>query len=254
MDSGIVFRLDSRGRFLTVSPLDSAGSFSGLTLDRDGSLYGTSAGGFDGRSGTIFRVGPGDDYSSLYEIQPSEGIRPMSGVQRGFASSFHGTTANGGEGGLGTIFQFDPGGSLTTIHSFHGDDGAYPAAPLIQDGDGRWYGIAWMGGHGYGVIFRFGDGPGGRRLPGDCNSDGELDLSDAVCLLGFLFLGEPQELPCAYGKPGDTANVRLLDHNGDGAIDLSDAVSVLRYLFLGGDPPHAGRECREVLGCSPRCP
>jgi len=62
---------------------------------------------------------------------------------------------------------------------------------------------------------------------GDANGDGRQDLSDAVLVLSFLFLGEPGALACE--KAGDA--------NDDGANDLSDAVLVLGALFLGGDPP-----------------
>ena len=92
------------------------------------------------------------------------------------------------------------------------------------------------------------------RLPGDCNADGRRDISDAVCLLGFLFLGDPQSLPCGSGLRDDDANLQLLDHNGDQKIDLSDPVALLGFLFLGGPPPRSGLDCVEIPGCSPVCP
>jgi hypothetical protein len=88
------------------------------------------------------------------------------------------------------------------------------------------------------------------RLPGDCNEDGSRDISDAVCLLGFLFLGAPHRLPCGSGLPGDGANLQLLDYNGDQRIDLSDPVSLL---FLGGSPPSSGLDCAAIPGCSAVC-
>jgi hypothetical protein len=91
--------------------------------------------------------------------------------------------------------------------------------------------------------------PASPQLPGDCNQDGELDISDAVCLLGFLFLGTIDRLPCGDGRATDLANIALLDANGDHGLDLSDAVSVLSFLFLGGPPPAAGTECTGIEGC-----
>jgi hypothetical protein len=104
---------------------------------------------------------------------------------------------------------------------------------------------------------------GGRQKPGDCNQDGGLDLSDAVCLLGHLFLGTVAVLPC--GTTADVAgagDLKLLDCNGSGKIDLSDAVCVLGSLFLGNQPPAAcaGDEdcpCILIPGCgdnSAKCP
>jgi len=47
-------------------------------------------------------------------------------------------------------------------------------------------------------------------LPGDCNGDHSLDISDAVCVFGTLFLGVPAELPCGDGSPGSRGNLALL--------------------------------------------
>jgi hypothetical protein len=90
-------------------------------------------------------------------------------------------------------------------------------------------------------------------IPGDCNLDGELDISDGICLLGHLFLGEPADLPCGEGTPGDPSNVTLLDSTGDGDVDISDAVRLFQFLFLGGPPPVLGTECRAIPGCPGVC-
>jgi hypothetical protein len=63
-------------------------------------------------------------------------------------------------------------------------------------------------------------------LRGDCNDDGGVNISDAICILGWLFLGE-EEPAC----------VAVTNANGDEGADLSDAVYLLRYLFLGSPPP-----------------
>jgi hypothetical protein len=70
--------------------------------------------------------------------------------------------------------------------------------------------------------------------------------SDAICLLGYLFLGEP-EPPCLDAADADDS----------GELDLTDAVRVLDHLFLGGDaPPDPGpATCGEDpteddLGCA----
>ncbi|MBI4604929.1 MAG: hypothetical protein HY721_23455, partial [Planctomycetes bacterium] len=95
--------------------------------------------------------------------------------------------------------------------------------------------------------------PGGRQRPMDMNQDAKLDLSDAVAILGHLFLGAKGP-PCGDGTVRDPANIALLDCSGDGAIDLSDPVCLLGFLFLGGRPP---RECVDAC-CEclriPRCP
>ncbi|MEM7262865.1 MAG: spondin domain-containing protein, partial [Planctomycetota bacterium] len=58
---------------------------------------------------------------------------------------------------------------------------------------------------------------------GDGNSDGSVDMSDAMTSLGYLFLGaEPPSCLAA------------LDANSTGKVNVSDAVYLLNFLFRGG--------------------
>jgi hypothetical protein len=61
--------------------------------------------------------------------------------------------------------------------------------------------------------------------PGDVNHDRNHDISDAVGMVGFLFLGE------AVACNG------AIEINGDGKRDISDPVYLLWYLFLDGPKP-----------------
>ena len=70
--------------------------------------------------------------------------------------------------------------------------------------------------------------PAERLRRGDSNDDGRVDISDALDILGYLFLGRSRPL-CL-----DAADV-----NDDARVDISDASSVLGYLFLGGAHPAA---------------
>jgi hypothetical protein len=65
-------------------------------------------------------------------------------------------------------------------------------------------------------------------IPGDCNADGNLDLSDGVAQLNFSFTGgaEPSCLDAC-------------DFNGSGGLDITNAVYFFNALFAGG-PPIAG--------------
>ncbi len=86
------------------------------------------------------------------------------------------------------------------------------------------------------------------QRPGDCNQDGALDISDAICLLAVLFVSTEATIPCEgdLHAPGTLA---LLDTNGDATVDLSDVISVLGYLFLGNAPPVLGESCLSIAGC-----
>ncbi len=80
------------------------------------------------------------------------------------------------------------------------------------------------------------DGTGdaaGLLFRGDCSPDLALDISDALAILSFLFLGSADP-PCVDACDGD----------GSGEVDITDAVSMLSFLFLGGpEPPAPGPRC-----------
>jgi hypothetical protein len=100
---------------------------------------------------------------------------------------------------------------------------------------------------------------GGFQLPGDCNQDAMLNVSDPICLLNYLFGGDMGVAELACGEPGgtepDPADIVLMDANGDGRANISDAVSSLLYQFgsCGAGPPcppHVlGTECVRIAGC-----
>jgi len=68
--------------------------------------------------------------------------------------------------------------------------------------------------------------PGTRFHRGDGDDNGKLELTDAVRILGYLFLGATP--PTCF----DAA-----DADDNGLIQLTDAVRILGYLFLGQAPP-----------------
>jgi hypothetical protein len=90
-----------------------------------------------------------------------------------------------------------------------------------------------------------------ERQAGDvADAAGTINLTDAIALLSWLYLGgeRPAPVGCVVqgtqlsadgfapefpgGAPGRTADV-----NGDGQINLVDPVALLNHLFLGGRPP-----------------
>lgn len=94
--------------------------------------------------------------------------------------------------------------------------------------------------------------PPPRFRRGDPNGDGAMDLTDAIEILRFLFLGQPPVLDCE--KSADT--------DDSGELDLSDAMGLLEHLFLGRPaprPPFGGcgvDPTADGLDCSapPACP
>ena len=86
-------------------------------------------------------------------------------------------------------------------------------------------------------------------MPGDCNQDGRVDISDAICIFSALFAGGGP-LPCGHGLPLDDGNRALLDWQPDGRVDLSDVIAGLMYLFEGGPAhPLGAAECVLLFDC-----
>ena len=152
-----------------------------------------------------------------------------------------------------------------TLHDFEFDDAWHPmadgAGPSLEIVDRlasveTWAdGGAWRASDaGFGTPgVSSSTNSGGFQLPSDLNQDGQLDVSDAVSLLGYLFAGNPAVLPCGNGSTTAESNRALLDSTGDGGVDLSDAVYVLNYLFLGGPSPELGNECVRIPTCPEAC-
>ena len=60
---------------------------------------------------------------------------------------------------------------------------------------------------------------------GDANSDGFVNVGDAVYIINFIFKGGPAPDPVRG------------DANGDGSINIGDSVFIINYIFKGGPPP-----------------
>ena len=73
----------------------------------------------------------------------------------------------------------------------------------------------------------FGDAPTGIFRRGDSDDDGDVNVTDSILTLNWLFLGNAPVPDCQ-----DSADA---DDSGD--TNLTDAVYALTFLFLGGDPP-----------------
>jgi hypothetical protein len=66
-------------------------------------------------------------------------------------------------------------------------------------------------------------------VAGDANGDGEVNIGDAVFLIGYIFLGG--------SAPG---NLDEGDANSDCEINVGDVVFLIAYVFNGGPPPDCG--------------
>ncbi len=132
----------------TFSGSDGAEPVGALIEGKDGNFYGmTRSGGTLGR-GTVFRMTPLGNLTTLVSFDKTNGMWPASLVLA-TDGNFYGTTAFGGatngSWGNGTVFKMTGSGELTTLFSFSVTNGRYPGS-LIQVADGSFYGITLHGG------------------------------------------------------------------------------------------------------------
>ena len=164
-------------------------------------------------NGTVFDI---DDNERVLTNFPTGVWQRASGFDRIDEENLPGVLCENGQVDcLEAVVQlrsFSPSGGLSGVGRFRTTDGA--------------------------AIFGVGLTPpeesSSTLVQGEANGDGTIDVSDAVFILGFLFLGN-SEPSC----------LAALDANADDAVDLSDAVMILGNLFLGNPPTLPGiDECQ----------
>lgn len=133
----------------------------------DGNFYGMSDDGGVYGDGTVFKITPDGDMTTLHNFDGADGGGPyLQGLVEATDGNFYGTVNGGGANtnsdycpnGCGTVFEITPEGMFTTLYNFCAQtnciDGAAPLAGLIQATDGNFYGTTTGGGvNGAGTVF-----------------------------------------------------------------------------------------------------
>lgn len=159
---GTVFKLTPQGSeailYSFTGGHDGAGPVNSVLMDADGNIFGTTAGGGDQGSGTVFRIAPDGTETVLYAFKGgSDGKDPESELIADQDGNLYGTTAIGGANNLGTVFKMAPDGTETVVYSFKGgSDGSFPwGSGLWRDANGNLYGTTFQGsGSNGGVVFK----------------------------------------------------------------------------------------------------
>jgi uncharacterized repeat protein (TIGR03803 family) len=172
---GVVFRITAAGEEATLYSFDvSAGDGrlpAGLTLGRDGNLYGTTQVGGETNQGTVFKVTGGGVETVLHQFRDgaTDGQYPNGPLVQASDGNFYGTTRYGGDVGggpsfdfcgfgCGALFRITPTGVETLLYSFNDPaNGLLPLGALIVGSDGNLYGTTGYGGNcqpGCGTVFK----------------------------------------------------------------------------------------------------
>jgi len=138
---------------------------SALLQGTDGNFYGTTFGGGAYNAGSVFKLSPSGELTSLHSFDFRYGNGPATPLTQALNGNFYGTTQGGGPGcggyGCGAVFSITPSGVVTIVAVFSESNGRYPNG-LIQASNGDFYGVAQAVGYpinsscsgGCGTIFR----------------------------------------------------------------------------------------------------
>ena len=164
--------------------VDGSLPYAGLTMDRAGSLYGTTSAGGTAAHGSVFRLKPSNGswlLNTLYSFDPlhkEDGASPESRVVFGPDGSLYGTANYGGisncTNGCGTVYKLRPPEKVcksaqcywteTILYEFTGgNDGGYPGlADLVFDRIRNIYGTTYeFGASSVGVVYQLSSSGGG---------------------------------------------------------------------------------------------
>ncbi len=202
---GTVFKITPSGVLTTLYSFCTQGGANctdgfcpqaSLVEGSDGNFYGTTLLGGANGEGTVFRITPSGNLTTLYNFcsqsdgspaapaDCADGSRPVNLVL-GSDGNFYGITLNGGMlvlgGRFGTVYRMSPSGSLTTLYSFCTPDscvtGEGPQV-LIAGSDGNFYGLAGSAGN-----FAASSPPGGSGTAFEVTPSGAFSLLYSFCNL-----------------------------------------------------------------------
>jgi uncharacterized repeat protein (TIGR03803 family) len=146
--NGTVFKISPSGTLTTLWNFcreknsngfcsDGDQPMAGLTLVIGGDLYGTTFGGGEHNAGTVFKITPAGELTTIYSFCSlsgcADGLNPNAGTAliQGTDGNLYGSTSN-------NFFRLTPAGKLTTLYAYPEFVVQYPTG-VVQASDGNFY-------------------------------------------------------------------------------------------------------------------
>jgi uncharacterized delta-60 repeat protein len=211
-------------------PGNSTDWASGIAVDNFGNVYvtGNSKGsGTNADYATLKYDSNGDTVWVRRYNGPGNGLDNPSAITLDGSGNVYVTGESPGSGTLRdyATIKYDPAGNQLWEKRYNGPGNDDDEANAIAvDGSGNVYvtgGSEGSGGYSDFCTIKY-----VQFLRGDANKDGNISLSDVVCLINYLFKFGPTPEPIQSG-----------DANCDGKVSLSDIVYLINYLFKFGPAP-----------------
>jgi uncharacterized repeat protein (TIGR03803 family) len=164
IQEGVIFEVNPSGQETVLHSFtglsDGGVPESGVILDPEGNLYGTTTQGGADYGGVLYRLSASGQYMVLYSFSSSSGFAPWAGVVRDSAGNLYGTTAaGGGPADAGVVYELDTSGNYTVLYAFQGAaEGSGPYTGVSRDSAGNLFGATQYGGEtecflGCGVVY-----------------------------------------------------------------------------------------------------
>lgn len=228
---------------------DGNSPMTGVIMDKNLNLYGTTASGGANNAGVVFKIEPyfgGESvlYSFCSQANCADGSGPAGGLVRDAAGNFYGVTSTGGAFNYGTVFEIAPNGSETVLYSFCAQasctDGYQPEGTLVRDSAGNLYGTTFSGGlNSGGTVFEVAPNGVETVLYSFCSAtnciDGEGPEAGIVrygtTAYGTTFTGGAYGRGTVFSLRGGTFKVLHSFDDNDGAYPEAGVVRFNGYLY-----------------------
>jgi uncharacterized repeat protein (TIGR03803 family) len=169
--SGTIYKMTLEGVLTTLytfcpkTPCTDGQGPNGIILASDGNFYGTTAGGGNiNRGGTIFRVTPAGELTTLYTFcsqkNCNDGSGPFYAPIQGNDGNFYGVTYHGGNQDGGVLYELTASGTYQVLYRFCGTTGPCASSGpfmMVRDSQGNIFGVAARGSISayFGTLFEF---------------------------------------------------------------------------------------------------